>query len=413
MIKLKFLILFLSFILLFTCKNKNPTETPPSNNRPQMDILWPSLADSPWPMFHHDPQSTGRSPYVGPRKGKIKWIFTPGGSIYNSIAIGTDSTIYFPTCYEIEGNKSALYAVRPDGSLKWKIWLPLGSETQPMVIADGSILVSNGTSIYFINPDDGRIMHQINFGRVNISTYLNIGIDGTLYFTAEEGHLYAVSQQGDILWNIHTDEHFYSFNFPISPDGSTIYIFTEKDHQSVAYLYAIQTDNGQIKWKHHIGERQNTLYSPLVDSDGNVYYGTFHLGDSTGFYTLSSQGSLRWYYPGVVSNEPTIDYDGKLYFQTGNIDQLLISLDYLGDFCWQQEIGPNKTTFICDREGAIYAFSTDRVRVSAFDNNGVLLWQINLEGYISRIAAPVIGSDGILYFGTYQEPGKAGLYAIE
>jgi len=409
MIKLKFLILFLSFILLFTCKNKNPTETPPSNNRPQMDILWPSLADSPWPMFHHDPQSTGRSPYVGPRKGKIKWIFTPGGSIYNSIAIGPDSTIYFPTCYEIEGNKSALYAVRPDGSLKWKIWLPLGSETQPMVIADGSILVSNGTSIYFINPDDGSIKHQINFGRVNISTYLNIGIDGTLYFTAEEGHLYAVSQQGDILWNIHTDDQFYSFNFPISPDGSTIYIFTKKDHQSISYLYAIQTDNGQIKWKRHIGERQNTLYSPLVDSDGNVYYGTFHLGDSTGFYSLSSQGSLKWYYPGVVSNEPAIDYNGNIFFDSG----IIISVDNSGNLRWQQYVGPNKTTYICDQEGALYTFSTDRVKISAFDRNGVLLWQINLEAYISRIAAPAIGYDGTLYFGTYQEPGKSGLYAIE
>jgi len=409
MIKLKFLILFLSFILLFTCKNKNPTETPPSNNRPQMDILWPSLADSPWPMFHHDPQSTGRSPYVGPRKGKIKWIFTPGGSIYNSIAIGPDFTIYFPTCYEIEGNKSALYAVRPDGSLKWKIWLPLGSETQPMVIADGSILVSNGTSIYFINPDDGSIKHQINFGRVNISTYLNIGIDGTLYFTAEEGHLYAVSQQGDILWNIHTDDQFYSFNFPISPDGSTIYIFTKKDHQSISYLYAIQTDNGQIKWKRHIGERQNTLYSPLVDSDGNVYYGTFHLGDSTGFYSLSSQGSLKWYYPGVVSNEPAIDYNGNIFFDSG----IIISVDNSGNLRWQQYVGPNKTTYICDQEGALYTFSTDRVKISAFDRNGVLLWQINLEAYISRIAAPAIGYDGTLYFGTYQEPGKSGLYAIE
>lgn len=407
-------IVFVAGILIFSsCNKKSPTETPPVNNiHPQVDIPWPSLADSPWPMFHHDPQSTGRSPSIGPRKGKIKWIFTPGGSIYNSIAIGSDSTIYFPTCYEIEGNKSALYAVRSNGSLKWKIWLPLGSETQPMVIADGSILVSDGTSIYFINPDDGRIMRQINFGRVIISSYLHIGIDGTLYFTTEEGHLYAVTQQGDILWNTHTDEQFYSFNFPFSPDGTTIYIFTKKDYQSVSYLYAIQTDNGQIKWKYSIGEKQNTHYSPLVDSDGNIYFGTFHLGDSTGFYALSSQGQLRWYYPGVVSKEPTINYNGRLYFQTGNVDQQLISLGYSGNFCWQQEIDPNQTTFICDKEDVVYTFSIWNA-VKAFSNSGELLWEITFEGISTRIAAPAIGYDGTLYFGTFQGPGQSGLYAIE
>ncbi len=410
--KTEFLILICGILALCTCQNKSPTVTPDNNIHPQVDIPWPSLADSPWPMFHHDPQSTGRSPYVGPRKGKIKWIFTPGGAIYNSIAIGPDSTIYFPTCYEIEGNKSALYALHPDGSLKWKIWLPIGSETQPMVIADGSILVSDGTSIYFIDPNNGGIIHQIDFS-VRISSYLHIGIDGVLYFTAEQGHLYAVSQNGDLLWNIHTNEQFYCFNFPISPDGSTIYLFTKKDYQSVSYLYAIQTDNGQIKWKYPIKEKQNTLYSPLVDSDGNVYFGTFGVGDSTGFFSLSSQGNHNWYYPGVISNEPTIDYDGRIFLQTGNVNQLLNSLDYSGNIVWQQEIGSNKTTFICDREGAVYTFIRDEVKVSSYNSSGELLWQIDLEGISSRIAAPAIGYDGTLYFGTYQAPGKSKLYAIE
>ncbi len=401
----------LAVFLTLACQKENSTEPADENIHPQTDITWPSLADSPWPMFHHDPQSTGRSPYVGPRKGKIKWIFTPGGSIYNSIAIGPDSTIYFPTCNETEGNKSALYAVLPNGSLKWKVWLPLGSESQPIVLVDGSIVVSNGTSIYFINPDDGSTMRQIDFGSINISTYLNIGTDGTLYFTAEEGHLYAVSQQGDILWNIQTDEQFHGYNFPISPDGSTIYIFTRKDYQSVSHLCAIQTDNGHIKWKHHIGEQQNTLYSPLIDSDGNIYYGTFHLGDSTGFYALSPQGHIKWYYPGVVSNEPTIDYDGNIFFDSGTLN----SVDHSGNLRWQKNVGTNKTTYICDREGVVYAFSTDKVKISAIDNKGVFLWQINLESFISRIAAPAIGYDGTLYFGTYpsQGQGKAGLYAIE
>jgi len=33
------------------------------------------LADTQWPMFHHDLNHTGRSPYVGPGVVGIKWCY--------------------------------------------------------------------------------------------------------------------------------------------------------------------------------------------------------------------------------------------------------------------------------------------------------------------------------------------------
>ena len=71
---------FIFFLLTFILLSLSSCETtePPDQNltRPpgyQEDIPWPSLADSPWPMNHHDPQSTGRSPYDGPALGQIEW----------------------------------------------------------------------------------------------------------------------------------------------------------------------------------------------------------------------------------------------------------------------------------------------------------------------------------------------------
>ena len=32
-----------------------------------------SLAQSPWPVYRHDSQNTGRSPFLGPQRGIIKW----------------------------------------------------------------------------------------------------------------------------------------------------------------------------------------------------------------------------------------------------------------------------------------------------------------------------------------------------
>ena len=40
------------------------------------------LADSAWPMFCHDAQHTGRSPYSGPEMPELKWRYATGGPIF-------------------------------------------------------------------------------------------------------------------------------------------------------------------------------------------------------------------------------------------------------------------------------------------------------------------------------------------
>jgi hypothetical protein len=58
------------------------------------------LADTLWPMFHHDLNHTRRSPYLGAPTGVEKWNFTSGGEILSSPAIGSDGTIYVPPNFE-------------------------------------------------------------------------------------------------------------------------------------------------------------------------------------------------------------------------------------------------------------------------------------------------------------------------
>ena len=47
-----FIVIIIAFFLI-----------PYYNAQQQVDIPWPTLADSPWSMIAHDPQITGRSPY--------------------------------------------------------------------------------------------------------------------------------------------------------------------------------------------------------------------------------------------------------------------------------------------------------------------------------------------------------------
>ena len=70
-----------------------PVATVPIALSPAKQV-YAELADAPSPMFHHDLQHTGRSPYVGRQLPEEKWSFMIGGYVTSSPAIDKDGTIY-------------------------------------------------------------------------------------------------------------------------------------------------------------------------------------------------------------------------------------------------------------------------------------------------------------------------------
>ena len=89
-------------------------------------IIYPAsaqLADTPWPMFHHDLNHTGLSTQYGPDTSTVQWTFSTGNRIYGSASIGDDGTIYIGTHDRCLSTDSKLYAIYPNGSEKWN-WAP-------------------------------------------------------------------------------------------------------------------------------------------------------------------------------------------------------------------------------------------------------------------------------------------------
>ena len=106
-----------------------------------------------------------------------------------------------------------LYAINPDGSLKWKY------ET------DGGIDFSKPA----------------------------IGSDGTIYVGSEDYYLYAINPDGLLKWKYKTDGEIYSCP-AIGSDG-TIYV------GSYGYLYAIQGESEGLAvtpWPKFIKNNRNT-----------------------------------------------------------------------------------------------------------------------------------------------------------
>jgi hypothetical protein len=81
--------------------------------------------------------------------GALKWIFNASGTGFGNISIGPDGTIYF-------GNTAAIFALAPNGSLKWQFSQNPGANTLygPNVGPDGNIYAVGlqGLGVFSVSP---------------------------------------------------------------------------------------------------------------------------------------------------------------------------------------------------------------------------------------------------------------------
>ncbi len=394
-------------LLIFSLSCDNPTESR-SNPYEQQPIDWPSLADSPWPMYRHDPQLTNRSSYLGPEEGEIVWSYTKPGvksaKAFTAFAIGSDSTIYFGSSYEPIENRQTwyLYALSPDGNVKWKfrdnkagIYLMCG----PLVTAEGRIIFGSPEGYVYALNGSGQLSWRYTATGGIYSAVINIDKVGNLFFSDNYGSVYSLDKDGNLRWKIPSNDNFYANDvtaIAISPDGQTIYIANCSFTGTT--LYSISTD-GNIKWGYNCGySTACTFNSPMVDSQGNIYFALTNSQRDTsviGLYSLRSDGTLRWRILGEINScsEPTIDWDGNIYviYGSGNI----YSLTNNGEIRFKIELSDFVTApLTCDKNNNLYAISDKLYFISSL---GSILTLVNLPS--ETFANPAIDSQGNLYLG--------------
>ena len=83
----------------------------------------PAKAERGWPMRGNDAANTGHTAALGPAvQARPAWTFRPdAGTFVWRPAIAPDGTIYVTTAsFAAGGVDGRLYALRPDGSVKWQ-----------------------------------------------------------------------------------------------------------------------------------------------------------------------------------------------------------------------------------------------------------------------------------------------------
>ena len=86
----------------------------------------------------------------------------------------------------------------------------------------------------------------------------------TIYVATQNGHIYAVSKDGQEIWHRDIDEGLASM--PVIGNDGTIYFGTYKKH-----LYALNPD-GETKWVFQ-SEYYN-FSTPALGADGTIYVGS-------------------------------------------------------------------------------------------------------------------------------------------
>ncbi len=349
--------------------------------------------DSPWPMHGHDTCHTGLSPYstagnLGEEKwwykvencfvegspvidndgviyfgswdnylyamypnGTLKWTYEIGGNVETSPAIAEDGTIYVGTHWA-PGYGTYLYAINPDGTLKWK-YETEDMLTSPAIGDDGTIYVSDGdNSVIALNPN-GTLKWSYTTGDAVLSSPA-IDENGIVYFGSIDDHVYALYPNGTLKWKFNTGSWVHGC--PTIADDGTVYIGSDN-----GYLYALNPSDGSVIWQCYVGAIWG---SPALDAAGNLYVGVWEKN----FYSINPNGEIRWNITlnrRVWGMSAAVSKDGAVYFGTcdfeghdggpfyimnpdGTIKKIL---DHVGMFWSSPAIGSDGTVYICTRKG--------------------------------------------------------------
>ncbi|MEH0021767.1 MAG: PQQ-binding-like beta-propeller repeat protein [Desulfobacter sp.] len=239
-------------------------------------------------------------------QGTVKWFYESTGWPTKSAAIGRDRTLYFGT-----PSGGAFHAVEPDGSHKWTSQNSLNDRIAqtPVIGSDGTIYVGiyrylNGNFLYAFNPDSTVKWASADLG----TTIMNcaIGTDGTIYVNTAQ-KLYAISPtDGSTTWQL-SDINAAVSSPVIGADG-TIYIGSTDNK-----LYAINPQ-GTVKWTFSTG---GWVSKPAVASDGRIYVGSY---DNKAYGVNPANGTLAWLYDTgrEIQASPLIGDDGTIYVVTAN-----------------------------------------------------------------------------------------------
>jgi outer membrane protein assembly factor BamB len=364
---------------------------------------------------------------AGRAPGQLKWsgALNGGPIYYSSPAIGPEGTIYVGSGAPFSGAPMrGLYAVNPDGSLKWQYtgtnMLDLYT---PSVGGDGTIYVQDSSSSLHAFNSDGTLKWKYPLNRwIEVGqTAPAIASDGTIYVGAET--LYAINPDGTLKWRNTHNGIGYSVirSSPAIATNGTVYFgmngFFEDPGFSFGNALLALNPDGSLKWEYILRGTSWVFSSPAIGADGTIFIGAETSGDLSFVYAVNANGTLKWRYDvtggRTIRSSPAIGVDGTIYIGTkagAAAYADFLALNPNGTLKWKYSMDVAAADIYCSpaigADGTIY-FGAETWFLYALNPDGSLAWKYSSNSAINW-TSPAIDSKGTIYIGN----NEGNLFAI-
>lgn len=281
-------------------------------------------------------------PAPNPPGGILHWVFDAGAPVRGRVLTSFDGTVNFiagnvlhavssrgaevfrrvtgaPSfalsngVVFIQGDDNYLYALRADGSVKWRTQVARGRG--PLAVAGTNLLASDTSGLIAVDADSGSVRWHAGLGDVEAAA---AGRDGAIAAGVARGRVASLSASGEQLWSFAPQGGFAG---GLAADASgTTYC------GGVAGLYAIDSYGAEV-W--HFGTTTPALSGPVVDGAGHVFFAADKL------YALDiASGAVVWSADGFTAGDsaPALTGDGGLFIGGG--DGALSMLTTAGTSQW-------------------------------------------------------------------------------
>ncbi len=201
-------------------------------------------------------------------QGKIRWRVAIGEEATSSPTIGADGLLYIAT--------DSVYCFTTKGKKRWAFGADEETYFFPAPVLDeqNNILIGGSDGFIYALRPDGRLRWRIPVpDEDEIRTEIVYGPDGTMYFGTDGYYICAKTETGRI--RIIYEANDVVCATPAVSDSGTVYILPDD-----GTFYAF-TASGRILFKQDIAWEDKDLYytsSPAIGPDGTVYIGSWDGG---------------------------------------------------------------------------------------------------------------------------------------
>lgn len=311
-----------------------------------------AVSGANWTTFHGNNQRTGRTAASVPSNPVVKWTYNFGGQVIGSPVIAPNGDVFIgPVWQDSLQPRQYFYAIKPDGTLRWRFetpWIDSQVIGTPAIGPDGRIYFGTATGQFYCLEPDGSVAWTYQAAKP-IQTQVLVTKDGV--YAAMDGMMRALSFEGALRWELPMTPTsiggatetlqgnivFYSANGTTctTPSGTTLWNSSFAQGGLSAPVIAPSGDviacGQMITWLHpetgamryFLNPFMDVTYgSPTVDGNGNVY----HIAGYEA-YKFSSTGQIVYNellrdpgsnFLGHCWSSAAIDGGGRLYFGMGN-----------------------------------------------------------------------------------------------